>query len=108
MGLSCVAGALALTVATPRCGCKRGWQCHDGGWLAMIVGAVALGVASYFTEDIQVTMSARLLWLYSHNVPGLAATLYVPARQSHRRDQSRHIPLSELVFWCFDCRYFIG
>ena len=44
--------------------------------LQMIVGAVALGVTSYFTEDIQVTISASLImaFVYTTLVPGLAAT----------------------------------
>ena len=78
MGLAlCVAGALALTVATlsVRVASEGGNVMMVVG-LQMIVGAVALGVASYFTEDIQVTMSASLImaFVYTTLVPGLAAT----------------------------------
>ena len=78
MGLAlCVAGALALTVATLSVrGASEGGNVMMVVGLQMIVGAVALGVASYFTEDIQVTMSASLImaFVYTTLVPGLAAT----------------------------------
>ena len=78
MGLAlCVAGALALTVATLSVrGASEGGNVMVVVGLQMIVGAVALGVASYFTEDIQVTMSASLImaFVYTTLVPGLAAT----------------------------------
>ena len=73
----CVAGALALTVATLSVrGASEGGNVMMVVGLQMIVGAVALGVASYFTEDIQVTMSASLImaFVYTTLVPGLAAT----------------------------------
>ena len=78
MGLAlCVAGALALTVATLSVrGASEGGNVMMVVGLQMIVGAVALGVTSYFTEDIQVTMSASLIlaFVYTTLVPGLAAT----------------------------------
>ena len=78
MGLAlCVAGALALTVATLSVrGASEGGNVMMVVGLQMIVGAVALGVASYFTEDIQVTISASLImaFVYTTLVPGLAAT----------------------------------
>ena len=78
MGLAlCVAGTLALTVATLSVrGASEGGNVMMVVGLQMIVGAVALGVASYFTEDIQVTMSASLImaFVYTTLVPGLAAT----------------------------------
>lgn len=78
MGLAlCVAGALALTVATLSVrGASEGGNVMMVVGLQMIVGAVALGVASHFTEDIQVTMSASLImaFVYTTLVPGLAAT----------------------------------
>ena len=78
MGLAlCVAGALALTVATLSVrGASEGGNVMMVVGLQMIVGAVALGVASYFTEDTQVTMSASLImaFVYTTLVPGLAAT----------------------------------
>ena len=78
MGLAlCVAGALALTVATLSVrGASEGGNVMMVVGLQMIVGAVALGVASYFTDDIQVTMSASLImaFVYTTLVPGLAAT----------------------------------
>ena len=79
MGLAlCVAGALALTVATLSVrGASEGGNVMMVVGLQMIVGAVALGVTSYFTEDIQVTMSASLIlaFVYTTLVPGLAATI---------------------------------
>lgn len=78
MGLAlCVAGTLALTVATLSVrGASEGGNVMMVVGLQMIVGAVALGVASHFTEDIQVTMSASLImaFVYTTLVPGLAAT----------------------------------
>ena len=95
MGLAlCVAGALALTVAG-----RSRWGASEGGnvmmvvGLQMIVGAVALGVASYFTEDIQVTISASLImaFVYTTLVPGLAATfVWFPSIRTVDRDRPPH------------------
>lgn len=74
----CVAGALALAVATLT---VRGASSGKGGvlmivGLQMLVGAVSLAVVSLFTEHLSVTVTPKLAgaFIYTVIVPGLMAT----------------------------------
>ena len=73
----CVAGVLALTVATLTVkGATSGGNVLMIVGLQMWVGAVVLEVAGLATEDLVVTPSLRLLAAFTYTVlvPGLAAT----------------------------------
>lgn len=74
----CVAGAVALAVATLSVrGASAGGNLLMIVGLQMLVGSVALGVVSAFTETLHLRWSLSLILAFTYQlfIPGLAATL---------------------------------